>query len=655
MKRFITIFLLILSICVTLFFTVSLPFTADGPEAEAGLINFENADFNKEIYALKGEWEFYFGRLYTPEDFKKGRAEGVEYVSLPDAWKTLGYPDQGYGTYRLTISTGSDRPLLLDIPEITSASVIWANGGEVYRAGQVGTSAGETKTSIRSDLVAVVPQNRVLELVVQVANFHMYDGGLFYPIRIGSDSVLLHHILWQRIMVAAALGGILLMGVYHLFLYAFRRRERLYLTFSFICVTTVLRLAMETNNLAQYFLPGGLGVVAARMYLLFFALNGLSICFFMLQAFSICLNRWLRVIYAAGFALPIAVICWPGSSFPTAVASLFLILIPYAVSVILVLRSGKIGRDPYRLLFLFSLVTFTFYAPVTKTVFEGDLFVPAIGPNMFLILSQCIMLSRDYAEARNEAERINANLEQLVEQRTEQLCVANQQLAASQAALREMIANISHDLKTPLTVLNNYLELLGDDAVVVNEQERAEYLGIAYHKNLDLQRLIHNLFDVTRMESGTAVYRMERISASLLMRDADCKYAELVRDSGLRFYAEAEAGTEVEADPDKIWSILDNLVYNALRHTPPGGSITLKIRQNRDCTELTVTDTGEGIAPEHLPHIFERFYKVSPERGEKDGSSGLGLYIVKTAVEAMGGTVEVESLLNKGTTFRIKF
>lgn len=220
-----------------------------------------------------------------------------------------------------------------------------------------------------------------------------------------------------------------------------------------------------------------------------------------------------------------------------------------------------------------------------------------------------------------------------------------------------MIANISHDLKTPLTVLNNYLELLGDDAVVVNEQERAEYLGIAYHKNLDLQRLIHNLFDVTRMESGTAVYRMERISASLLMREADCKYAELVRDSGLEFYAEAEAGTEVEADSDKIWSILDNLVYNAIRHTPPGGSITLKIRQNRDCTELTVTDTGEGIAPEHLPHIFERFYKVSPERGEKDGSSGLGLYIIKTAVEAMGGTVEVEveSLLNKGTTFRIRF
>ena len=83
--------------------------------------------------------------------------------------------------------------------------------------------------------------------------------------------------------------------------------------------------------------------------------------------------------------------------------------------------------------------------------------------------------------------------------------------------------------------------------------------------------------------------------------------------------------------------------------------ISLSIRRNGSQAELMVSDTGEGIAPEHLPHIFERFYKVSPERGEKDGSSGLGLYIVKTVVEAMGGTVEAESPLGNGTVFTIRF
>ena len=124
---------------------------------------------------------------------------------------------------------------------------------------------------------------------------------------------------------------------------------------------------------------------------------------------------------------------------------------------------------------------------------------------------------------------------------------------------------------------------------------------------------------------------------------------------GLFFTAEADDALKLKIDRNKIWSVLDNLVYNALRHTPEGGSIALGIKRRGDRAVLTVADTGEGIDAGHLPHIFERFYKVSPERGEKDGSSGLGLYIVKTTAEAMGGTVEVESVPGKGTVFTLTF
>ncbi|MDU4973842.1 MAG: HAMP domain-containing sensor histidine kinase, partial [Hungatella hathewayi] len=338
-----------------------------------------------------------------------------------------------------------------------------------------------------------------------------------------------------------------------------------------------------------------------------------------------------------------------------AVTGMFLVMIPYGISIFLAFRSGNIGRDPYRLLYLFSMVTFVIYGPLTKTLFEGDMFLPGIVPNMFLILSQCVMLSRSYAQAHEEVERVNTNLEDLVKQRTAQLNSANEQLAASQSALREMISNISHDLKTPLTVLNNYLELLGDETVASSEQERTEYLGIAYHKNLDLQRLIHNLFEVTRMEGGTVSYRLEWVMALPLMEEAERKYGDLAGGMGLFFTAEADDALKLKIDRNKIWSVLDNLVYNALRHTPEGGSIALGIKRRGDRAVLTVADTGEGIDAGHLPHIFERFYKVSPERGEKDGSSGLGLYIVKTTAEAMGGTVEVESVPGKGTVFTLTF
>lgn len=118
--------------------------------------------------------------------------------------------------------------------------------------------------------------------------------------------------------------------------------------------------------------------------------------------------------------------------------------------------------------------------------------------------------------------------------------------------------------------------------IASSEQERTEYLGIAYHKNLDLQRLIHNLFEVTRMEGGTAVYHPEWVSAGKLMVEADRKYGDLVRDKKITFLARAEGMLELQLDKNKIWSVLDNLVYNALRHTPEGGSISLCISRDVD-------------------------------------------------------------------------
>lgn len=653
MKRFLLSTILIFSLCLAVFFTASRPFVKEGAVAEAGVMDFRGTDFASSVYALAGQWEFYYGEMYTPGDFRSGPMEGGETIDLPGPWLKKGYPRLGYATYRLTVLTDAQEPLLLYVPEIMSSSTIWVNGKELFRAGQVGASPEESITGVRNDILVFPSVGGTTELVIQAANYRMNGSGLFYPMLIGRDTVLLHHVFWQRIAAAAVLGGILLIGIYHLFLFFFRRKERIYLIFSLTCLMAVLRLGMESNGLVQYFRPEGIGFVLSRVFLLLFTLHSLAICLFMLQVFSIRPGRGLRLVYTAGFAVPIIGICL--LPYATAVAVMFLVLIPYCVSVVLSVKSGRIGRDPYRLLYLVSMVTFMVYGPVTKTVLEGELYVPGIVPNLFLILSQCVMLSRDYALARSEVERVNENLEHLVEQRTAQLHRANQQLAASQTALREMIANISHDLKTPLTVLNNYLELLGDEGTEASEQERAEYLGIAYHKNLDLQRLIHNLFEVTRLEGGTAVYHIERVSARKLIREAEQKYGDMVRDKGIAFLAEAGEDLTLEIDANKIWSVLDNLIYNALRHTPGGGSISVDIQGDGDTVRIQVKDTGEGIAPEHIPHIFERFYKVSPERGEKDGSSGLGLYIVSTITKAMGGSVEAESVPGEGTVFILTF
>jgi two-component system sensor histidine kinase BaeS len=110
---------------------------------------------------------------------------------------------------------------------------------------------------------------------------------------------------------------------------------------------------------------------------------------------------------------------------------------------------------------------------------------------------------------------------------------------------------------------------------------------------------------------------------------------------------------EISADPERMMQVLGNLVTNALRYTPSGGQVTLSAQRHGDAIALAVGDTGAGIAPDALPHVFDRFYRGDPARNQQDGESGLGLAIAKSITEAEGGRIEVESELGRGTTFTV--
>ena len=226
----------------------------------------------------------------------------------------------------------------------------------------------------------------------------------------------------------------------------------------------------------------------------------------------------------------------------------------------------------------------------------------------------------------------------------------NEETVRSQTWLKEMIGNVSHDLKTPLTVLGQYLELLNDSNIALSDIERAEYIHVAHRKNLNIQRLIRNLFEATRIESGQVAYKMEWWAISNLMTELEDRYEKYLREQGLTFVIENYQDRLVKMDVDKIWSIFDNIIYNAARHAP-GGTITVSSEYDGNICIISIADTGEGIAEEHLPKIFDRFYKVSKSRTE--GDSGIGLYIAKVVTEGMGGTITVRSRVGEGTVFSI--
>jgi len=224
---------------------------------------------------------------------------------------------------------------------------------------------------------------------------------------------------------------------------------------------------------------------------------------------------------------------------------------------------------------------------------------------------------------------------------------------------RELVANVSHDLRTPLTVLLGYLEGLRSGQIA--DRRSAEMAFEAMHsETTHLLHLVDDLRQVADLDSGQLPLERHPIALSDLMSDAIARIAPVAAAKGVRVSQEIPdleraCGQPINLDAERIGQALFNLLENSVRHTPKGGTITLRAHCSLDQLTLIVEDNGEGIPPEHLPHLFERFYRADPVRNRASGGSGLGLSIVQTIVEAHGGQVSAQSDgVGHGSTFSIR-
>jgi two-component system, OmpR family, phosphate regulon sensor histidine kinase PhoR len=217
-----------------------------------------------------------------------------------------------------------------------------------------------------------------------------------------------------------------------------------------------------------------------------------------------------------------------------------------------------------------------------------------------------------------------------------------------EAVRRDFVANVSHELKTPLTVVRGYAETLAKDDPPADM--RAQFLKAMLDNAHRMQRLIDDLLDLSRIESRAWEPQPDAVMLAPLAEDvwrAIGGRARLVVD-----VAEAP---DARLDPDAARQILTNVLENAARYTPDHGTVTVRSQRNDGAVSIAISDTGSGIPREHLPRIFERFYRVDPHRSREAGGTGLGLAIVKHLTEAHGGRVEAESRIGAGTTIRLQF
>jgi len=218
---------------------------------------------------------------------------------------------------------------------------------------------------------------------------------------------------------------------------------------------------------------------------------------------------------------------------------------------------------------------------------------------------------------------------------------------------RDFVANVSHELRTPVTAVLSATETLRAGAVSEPEAA-ARFLDIVERNAQRLQALIEDLLELSRLESKEFRLRRERVDLGAVAPVVLGMFRERAEKKGVRLEADVASPAPVlETDPRALELVLSNLVDNAVKYCPSGTSVCLSARGDGEQVRLSVADTGPGIAQRHLPRLFERFYRVDAGRSRDVGGTGLGLSIVKHLVEAMGGTVTVESAVGRGSTFSV--
>ncbi|HEY6218463.1 MAG TPA: HAMP domain-containing sensor histidine kinase, partial [Gemmatimonadaceae bacterium] len=287
---------------------------------------------------------------------------------------------------------------------------------------------------------------------------------------------------------------------------------------------------------------------------------------------------------------------------------------------------------------LAALVAFLLVRSITKPVFALEAGMRAVADGQL-----DYQLKYD-AKARDEFGDLARSFQSMTTQ-----------LAELDKLKAEFVSVASHELKTPINVVIGYLQLLDEGIYGRLDKKQLDVLKTIENQVQSLQRLVKQLLDVSRFEAGGGRVEPRQVKLEDLLCDLERAFHVLALQRDINFTVEKRAGlpAEVVWDVDRINEVLGNLLSNAFKFTPRGGRVTLDVAGEHDKIVISVEDTGAGIPPEQLKHVFDKFFQADNQSSAASGGSGLGLAIAKQIVEAHGGTISCKSVQGEGTTFSI--
>ncbi len=273
----------------------------------------------------------------------------------------------------------------------------------------------------------------------------------------------------------------------------------------------------------------------------------------------------------------------------------------------------------------------------------------------FLVLAMFSWLSANGIEtALSDLRVINRELDERVARRTEELAVANERLKELDKLRSKFVADVSHELRTPVGNLVAYLEMF--ESKWQDPVRGKRYLEVLQEETSRLQKMVTSVLNLSRIDLGITKEELAELNTNEIAEQVFMAHQTRAETHGLTLYYEPMQNLPpIFADKNQINQVFNNIIGNAVNYTMKGGQVKVKTYQQMDKVVFEVSDTGIGIPTEDIPYLFERFYRGNNAGSSTIAGSGLGLAITKEIVDAYYGTIEVTSVLNEGTTFRVLF
>ena len=610
-------------------------YTTKMPLPQEGTLFLTSDDLDAPVFLID-EWQLSDG-TYRPEtsspSIQTWIGEFSNYRHQNDRQKS----PYGTGTYQLQIQYDGDNTIAgLFFPQLANSYRIWWDDSLI--------SEGWAR-----DCQRILLTEGIHTLTVEVTSDSGYYAGMYFPGAIGSDHAISRLTSIQTVIYGASALIPLVLAGFCFSLWA-RTKNRLRFRFAMLCVSYAV-------SLCHYFMQFWNGPISTLRYLIS-DLAIYAMFYFAVAVMTEIMNpdsegkRPLPLQLTLGFSvvsvgLYLLFPLWPNFiSFHGTVQNIYRIVLFVLLihSGVLAMKSDKnISRltllcgGALGITLLANLVFSNQFEPIYGMwQFEwcGLLLVGLFGAVMEEHNRKLILENQMYQE----------HLEELVEERTQQLNFVLEER-------RAFFSDMAHDLKAPLSSLKGFIHMIRSHDVGL-DNELAYYLDQVEQQQKEMSRRVGSLNELNSADRLTSV--PEQVAANDLLQELHHIHNPEAVVNGIHLLSLPSENTpEIRVQKQKLMLAFENMIYNSLRFTPAGGTIVLAVEDLENEVRFSVSDTGCGISEEDLPHVFERFYMG--HEGQESGGSGLGLYIAKTIVNELGGTISAESIYGKGTKFTIVF